>query len=244
MENIAIKVNNISKTFKIDKPGGLFRLIKKIPNGKKLKKLVAVNNISFSVKEGEIIGIIGLNGSGKTTLLRLIAGVYQPDSGSIEIKGKLSSLMQLGAGFQGDLDARENIIMNGMLLGLPKSEIKKKVNHIIEFAELEKFSNMKLKFYSSGMKSRLAFSTNMQINPDILLIDEIQAVGDKEFKKKSNEMFLSFQKNKKTILHATHNIEKLSEYCNRVLLLHQGKMLAIGNPDEVLQKYSEIKSIK
>jgi len=244
MENIAVDVINVSKTFKIDKPRGISALIKKIPNSKQLKKLIAVNNISFSVKQGEIIGIIGLNGSGKTTLLRLIAGVYVPDTGSIEVNGKLSPLMQLGAGFQGELVGRENIIMNGLLLGLSKSEIEKRVDSIMQYAELEKFANMKLKHYSTGMKARLAFSTAMQIDPDILLVDEIQAVGDKEFRKKSNETFLSFKKNKKTILHATHNFEKLSEYCDRVLLLHEGQMVTIGHPDEVLKKYSEIKRTK
>jgi len=244
MENIVVNVSNVSKTFKIDKPKGISALIKKNLNSKQLKKLVAVNNISFSVKQGEIIGIIGLNGSGKTTLLRLIAGVYTPDTGSITINGKLSPLLQLGAGFQGELVGRENIIMNGMLLGIPKSEIEQKAESIMQYAELEKFSNLKLKHYSSGMKARLAFSTAMQITPDILLVDEIQAVGDKEFKKKSNEAFLSFKNDKKTILHATHTTEKLSEYCDRILLLHQGQMVGIGNPDEMLKKYSETKRTK
>jgi len=244
MENITVDVKNVTKTFKMDKPKGISGIIQNVPNINKAKTLVALNDISFSVKQGETLGIIGLNGSGKTTLLRLIAGVYHPNVGSINVNGRLSPLLQLGAGFQGELNARENIIMNGLLLGIPKKEIEKKVENIIEFAELEEFFSMRLKFYSSGMRARLIFSTAMQIDPDILLIDEIQAVGDKEFKKKSNKMLLSFKENKKTILHATHNIEKLSDYSDRILLLHKGKMISIGEPDEVLKKYSEMKSIK
>jgi len=184
MENPAVIVNQISKTFKINKHSGISQLFRKRSISNQ-KTLVALDNISFTVNRGEILGIIGLNGSGKTTLLRTIAGVYKPDSGSIRINGSLSPLMQLGAGFQRDLAARENIIMNGMLLGISKSEIEQKVDSILEYAELEKFSNMKLKHYSTGMRARLAFATSMQIDPDILLIDEIQAVGDKNFKKKS-----------------------------------------------------------
>jgi len=137
--------------------------------------------------------------------------------------------------------AKDNIIMNGMLYGLPKSKIEEKVESIIQYAELEKFSNMKLKHYSSGMKSRLAFSTAMQIDSDILLIDEILAVGDKDFQKKSYETFLSLKKNNKTILHATHNLNKLPEICDKVLLLHKGKNVMIGKPNEVIKKYQELK---
>ncbi len=202
---------------------------------------MALDGISFSVKEGEVLGIIGLNGSGKSTLLRIIAGVYTPNSGSVQINGNMSSLMQLGTGFQNDLDARENIIMNGMLLGLSKSKITGMVEKIIKFAELENFSNLQLKHYSSGMRSRLAFSTAMQIDSDILLVDEILSVGDKEFQKKSYDAFLSLKKEKKTILHATHNTNKLLEFSDRVLLLQKGKKVMLGKPDEVIKKYGEIK---
>jgi len=201
---------------------------------------ICVKNFQMNMKI--VLGIIGLNGSGKTTLLRIIAGVYKPTSGYVEVNGRLSPLLQLGTGFQGDLDARDNIIMNGMLLGISKSDITNKVENIIQYAELEKFVNMKLKHYSTGMKARLGFATAMQIDPDILLVDEVLAVGDKDFQKKSYETFLSFRKNKKTILHATHNLSKLSEFSDRVLLLDKGKIVIIGNPDEVIRKYSEAKS--
>ncbi len=242
MENFAVLVNNITKTFKLPKPQGEKNIFKRKLNFSGSEVFTALNEISFTVKKGEILGIIGFNGSGKTTLLRVISGVYKPDSGSVKINGQISPLLQLGAGFQGDLAAEENIIMNGMLLGLPKSSIKEKVNDIIEFAELEKFSQMKLKHYSTGMKARLTFATAMQINPDILLVDEIQAVGDINFREKSYQTFLSFKKRNKTIIHTTHNLSKLSEYSDRVLLLHKGKNIMIGNPDDVIKNYMKLKS--
>jgi len=240
MENNALTVTNVSKTFKVEMIRGISNIFKK-RNSKQSKRLVALDGISFTVQKGEILGLIGLNGSGKSTLIRIIAGIYKPDTGYIKKNGRLSPLMQLGAGFQGDLNAKDNIIMNGMLFGLPKSKIEEKVESIIQYAELEKFSNMKLKHYSSGMRSRLAFSTAMQIDSDILLIDEILAVGDKDFQKKSYETFLSLKKNNKTILHATHNLNKLSEICDKVLLLHKGKNVMMGKPEEVIKKYQELK---
>ena len=240
MNDISIKINNLSKTFKIDKPRGIQSVITSKLQSKKSKKLLVLDNISFSVKKGEILSIIGLNGSGKTTLLRMIAGVYKPDSGTVQINGKMSQLMQLGTGFQPELNAEENIILNGMLLGISKSKMKESVPRIIQYAELEEFPHLKLKHYSSGMRSRLAFSIAMEIDPDILLVDEILSVGDKTFQKKSYEKFLSYKKNNKTILHATHNLSNLSEFSDRVLLLHKGKQIMIGNPDETFEKYQEI----
>lgn len=240
MEDIVISVNKVSKIFKLDKPLGVSKIVNQSSNNQN-KILEALNEITFTVHKGEVLGIIGLNGSGKTTLLRVIAGVYKPTSGYVEVNGRLSPLLQLGTGFQGDLDARDNIIMNGMLLGISKSDITKKVENIIQYAELEKFVNMKLKHYSTVMKARLTFATAMQIDPDILLVDEVLAVGDKDFQKKSYETFLSFRKNKKTILHATHNLDKLSEFSDRILLLDKGKIVIIGNPNEVIRKYHDVK---
>jgi len=188
------------------------------------------------------LGIIGLNGSGKTTLLRIIAGAYKPNMGRVQINGRLSPLMQLASGFLGELSARENIIMNGLLLGVSKSYIQNKVDDIIQYAELEEFSEMKVQHYSSGMLSRLGFSIAMQINPDILLVDEIMSVGDKDFRKKSYESFLSLKKEKKTILHATHNLELLEEFSDKVLLINKGKLIMIGKPAEAIKAYMGIKS--
>ena len=239
MKNCAIVLENITKTFNFDKPRGISNLHQ---NNSQSNRLIALKEISFSVEEGEILGIIGLNGSGKTTLLRTIAGIYKPDSGLVQVNGILSPLLQLGTGFQNDLKARENIIMNGLLLGLPKSKIENRVDNIIEYAGLANFSNMKLKHYSSGMRSRLAFSIAIQIDSNILLIDEILSVGDIEFKKKSYESFISLKNNKKTILHSTHNLAKLSEFSDRILLLHKGQNIMIGKPEEVIKKYKEINS--
>jgi len=239
MENIAIQVNKVSKIFKLDKPLGISKIVNPLNYAKK-KTLKALDEISFTVNKGEILGIIGLNGSGKTTLLRIIAGVYKPNFGTVEVNGRISALMQLGTGFQGDLDALENIIMNGMLLGISKPDILKKVDAIIEYAELEKFVNMKLKYFSTGMRARLAYGIAMQVDPDVLLIDEVLSVGDIGFQKKSYETFLSLTKSKKTILHSTHNLNKLAEFSDRVLLLHKGKLVQFGPPDEVIKKYKSL----
>lgn len=242
MEDFAVIVENLSKTFKIDKPKGISNIIKNATKLNSRKTILALDNISFSIPKGEILSIIGLNGSGKTTLLRIIAGVYKPSQGSVQVNGTLSPLMQLGAGFQPELNALDNIIINGMLLGFSKKTMQEKVNSIIEFAELEKFFNLKIKHYSSGMRARLAFSIAMQIDPDILLVDEILSVGDKNFQKKSYEAFLTFKKKKKTILFSTHNISNISEFSDRVLLLDSGKIIMIGNSEEVIKKYQELKT--
>ena len=237
MEDLAIEVKNLSKSFKI--PGeGIKKIIRSSNN-----RLKVLEDISFSVKKGEVLGIIGPNGSGKTTLLRIISGVYKPDTGNVILQGHLSPLLQIGAGFRSEFTAKDNIISNGMLLGFPKSVMEKKVDSIIQYAELEKFSNLRVKHYSSGMRSRLAFAVAMQINPDILLVDEIFAVGDRAFKKKSFETFSSFKKENKTIIMATHNLGNLS-FCDRALLLHKGKVIIIGHPDEVIKKYEELSSSK
>lgn len=241
MENV-IEVNNISKSFKIEKPHGISKLIERSMNLEKNKKFLAVDSVSFSVKKGEILGIIGPNGGGKTTLLRLVASVYQPDSGFIKINGRLSPLMQLGAGFQAELDCRDNIMINALLLGMPKWKIQEKIDSIIEFAELEKFQGQKLKHLSAGMRIRLAFATAIHIDSEILLIDEILAVGDRDFQKKSYDAILSMKKKGKTILYATHGIEKLRDLSDRVLLLNKGKVIMIGEPEEVVKKYIEMKS--
>jgi len=239
MDNDMIVLKNVVKSFRINKSVGIFN---KLKNRDKKEQKFVLDDISFSVKRGEILGIIGLNGSGKSTLLKLIAGVYTPEKGFIQINGKLSPLMQLGAGFHNDLNAKDNIMINGVLLGFTKNEMEKKYSKIIEFAELEKFSELKLKHYSSGMRARLGFSIALEVESDILLIDEILSVGDHLFKQKSYETFLNFKKNKKTIIHVTHNLKKISEFSDRILLLDEGKILEIGEPDKVIKKYLEIKS--
>ncbi len=230
METNAIIIKNITKRF----------FIKNYNRSENSNVLVALNDVSFSIPKGKTIGIIGSNGSGKTTLLRIISGIYPPDNGTVEINGKIAPLLQIGTGFNGELNARENIIVYGLLLGFTKSEISEKIKPIIEFAELEKFAAMKLKHYSAGMKVRLAFSTALQVNPDILLVDEVLSVGDMSFQKKSLEAFLTFKKKGKTILFTSHNLQMISKICDQVLLLNNGELLMEGKPDEVIRQFKEL----
>jgi len=235
----AITVENVTKIFNLKKAKS-----KNSNNNhfdKNLKnKLVALDKVSFSVEKGEIFGIIGPNGSGKTTLLRTIAGIYHPSSGKINVSGRITPLLQIGTGFHNELVPSENIVLSGMLLGMSKSGISQKVNKIMEFAELEQFENMKLKHFSSGMRARLAFSTALQIDPDIVLVDEIFSVGDISFKKKSFELFKSLKAKNKTIVISTHNLDMLPKFCDRAILLHHGKIILIGKPEEAIKKYKEI----
>ena len=233
-------VENITKTFDLKKPSGVSSLLEKSTHSKLNGRLVALDDISFSVNRGEMFGIIGTNGSGKTTLLRIISGIYHPDKGNVKVNGRLAPLLQIGTGFHNELIASENIVLSGMLSGMTKNDIKGKIDDVIEFAELEEFANMKLKYYSSGMRARLAFSTALQINPEILLVDEILSVGDMAFREKSYKAFLSFKESGKTILYSTHNLNILPKLCDRVLLIHNGKMIMIGKSDEVIEKYIEM----
>ena len=240
MEN-SIIVKNISKKFIIEKQNRITGIFKK-NQSETLRTIYALENISFNVSKGEVLGIIGLNGSGKTTLLRIIAGVYQPDEGEIKINGNIAPLMQLGAGFNRELNALDNILLNGMLLGISKQEIQNKIKEILEYAELEKYSNLKLKYFSAGMRARLAFSIAVQIDSDIFLIDEILSVGDKEFQKKSYETIFSLKKRNKTVIHTTHNLKRLIEFSDRVIVLDKGKMLIDAKPEIAIQKYLELKT--
>jgi len=237
LESQAVILENITKIFSLNY--NIFSIINSLLETETVKqnKLIALENISFSVSKGEMIGIIGLNGSGKTTLLRIISGIYNPSSGKIQTNGKVAPLLQLGAGFQNELNAQGNIIMNGMLFGFSKNEIKSKVDHILDFAELSRFADMKLKNYSTGMRVRLAFSTALEINPDILLVDEILSVGDIGFREKSYKAFLSFKEKGKTIIFSSHNLKSISELSDRVILLNKGQVEAIGKPDDVINTY-------
>ncbi len=240
MGNSAIQLKNISKTFNIVNTRSIFSKSSN-SNSKELKSLKAIDNVSFEVSKGEILGIIGVNGSGKSTLLRIIAGIYKPDSGSIVVNGRISPLLQLGVGFHKELNAQENIIMSSLLMGFSKSFIERKVEDIIRYAELEKFRKLELKHYSTGMKARLGFATSMIIYPDIFLIDEILSVGDKNFREKSYQSFKELKNKNKTILLTTHSFKNLTELADRVLLIEKGKIIKIGKPDEVIKEYMDTK---
>jgi len=236
----AIILENVSKTFKLKRVKRLGEFFKPIPKDKVRMSLVALDGISLKISKGEVFGIVGPNGSGKTTLLRIIAGIYNSDLGTVTVNGKIAPLLQIGVGFHRELTAEENIIISGMLYGLTKKQILSKIPDILRFSELEDFSQMKLKHFSAGMRLRLAFSTAIQIDPDILIIDEILAVGDMSFRKKSLETFLDFKKRNKTIILTTHSVNLIMELCDRALLLEKGKAVMIGNPTEVIQKLKEI----
>jgi len=229
-----IKLQHINKFFHYKS-----NKISNKPNNLSSDNLIkALENISFSIKKGEVFSIIGSNGSGKTTLLRIIAGIIDPDSGTIEVNGKLAPLLQLGVGFNPELIARENILLYGLLLGFRKDEILNKVEDIINFAELQHFTSMKLKHYSTGMKLRLALATAFQVNPDIILLDEVLAVGDIKFRKKSMNAFLSFKEQGKTIVFTTHSLYMLS-ISDRTLFIDKGRIINIGDPKEIAKEYEE-----
>jgi ABC-2 type transport system ATP-binding protein len=201
------------------------------------ESFTALDDISFNIKKGEFISIIGRNGSGKSTLLKILAGIYTPDSGNVEINGGISPFLELGVGFNPELSGKDNIYLNGSILGLPLKEISRKFDEIVAFSELERFINLKVKNYSSGMYVRLAFSVAIHANKDILLMDEVLAVGDADFQAKCFNAFYRIMEEGKTIVFVSHDLNVVRKYSNRVILLQNGKTVLIGNPDEVIAKY-------
>lgn len=238
----AIILKNISKTFRVfhEKRDSVFKYITSIFDRKKSSdELVVLNDISFSVKKGEMLGIIGFNGSGKTTLLKIIAKIYTPDKGNVTTYGTVTPLLGIGTGFTGDLTARENIILNGIILGFTKKEITEKIDEIARFSELEKFLDTRLSNLSTGMYARLAFSTAIQVDPDILLVDEVLSVGDISFQEKSFRAIMDFKKRGKTIMFVSHAVDNVARLCDRVLWIHNGKIQEYGKPSEVVEKYKQ-----
>jgi ABC-type polysaccharide/polyol phosphate transport system ATPase subunit len=199
---------------------------------------VAVDGVSFEVEEGECFGIVGPNGSGKSTLMKLIAGIYPADAGDIRVRGKLSPFIELGVGFDRDLTGRDNVRINATLLGLSRRELNRRFDDIVEFAELERFMDEKLKNYSSGMEVRLAYAIAIQVDFDILLLDEVLAVGDQAFQEKCFATFEQFRAEGKTIVFVTHDLEAIRRSCDRVLLLRNGVREALGTPEEALEAYA------
>ena len=247
MKEVVISFENVTKTYPYYGyiTSGFKNFLLNLPKAlnQTRKRFIALENISFEVYKGECFGIIGKNGAGKSTLLGLAAGVLKPDSGKIRIKGKVCPLLELGAGFHPDLTGRENIILNGILLGMTKREILKKIDEIVEFAELEEFIDQPIRTYSSGMLARLGFSVIAHLEPDILLIDEILAVGDLNFQKKCMKKFESFRKNGVTILLVSHSTDQIKTLCDRAMLIHEHRIKAIGDPKEVCKVYEETLNI-
>jgi ABC-2 type transport system ATP-binding protein len=238
-KEVAIKVENLSKSFRVphEKHTSLKAAALNMFRKKKYTEFQALKDINFEIKKGEFFGIIGRNGSGKSTLLKILAGIYVPDSGKITINGKLSPFLELGVGFNPELTGRENLYLGGSILGLSREQVGEKYEKIVEFAELEDFIDMKLKNYSSGMQVRLAFSLSINVHAEILLMDEVLAVGDNNFQAKCLEEFRKYRKDGKTVLLISHDINTIQRYCDRALLLRNGIIEKIGSATGVVDSY-------
>jgi len=245
MSENSISVKNVSKKFRLyhEKRTTLFESIAGSINRKPhYETLQVLDDVSFDVKKGESFGIVGRNGSGKTTLLRILSHIYQPDSGYVETNGTVVPVLALGLGFHPDLTAITNIYQSSILLGISKNHIKEKIDDIIKFAELEKFADTKLKNFSSGMQMRLAFATAVQVDPAVLLLDEVIAVGDLNFQKKCLDVMLDFKKRGKSIVLVSHNQSDIEQLCDRAMFLKDGHIEILGKPDKVLDSYTNYMS--
>jgi len=240
MSEYSIRVKNISKKFRLfhEKRTTIYEsLIGSFNRKPHYETLQVFDNISFEVKKGESFGIVGRNGSGKTTLLRILSHIYQADSGSVETNGIVVPVLALGLGFHPELTATANIYQSSILLGISKKQIAGSIGEVIKFAELEKFADVKLKNFSSGMQMRLAFATAVQVDPSILLLDEVIAVGDLNFQKKCRAVMLDFKKRGKSIVFVSHSPSAIEEFCDRAMFLKDGHIDAIGRPIEVMDAY-------
>lgn len=238
----AISVQNVSKTFRIphEKISTIRGAFVSAFREKTYESFKALDNVSFEVKKGEFFGIIGRNGSGKSTLLKILAGIYSADKGDIKINGRISPFLELGIGFNPELSGRDNIYLNATVLGLTKKQVDEKFDDIVAFSELGRFIDQKVKNYSSGMQVRLAFSVAIHANRDILLMDEVLAVGDTNFQSKCLGIFRKLRKEGKTIILVTHDLESVKEFCDRVALLDMGKIITVSGPEKAIYEYSQI----
>ncbi|HOQ76369.1 MAG TPA: ABC transporter ATP-binding protein [Thermoclostridium sp.] len=235
-----IKVENISMKFLImhDRIRSLKEYtVALLKRRLKYEEFWALRNVSFEVRRGEVMGIIGRNGAGKSTLLKIISGILKPTEGKVKTGGNIVPMLELGSGFDLDLTGRENIFLNGAILGYSEDFLKSKYDEIVEFAELEKFIDVPIRNYSSGMLTRLAFSIATVVNPEILIVDEILAVGDEAFQAKSKARMMELMGGGTTVLFVSHNIEQIRELCNRVIWLDEGRIKMIGDKNEVCDAY-------
>ncbi|BAU33123.1 ABC transporter ATP-binding protein [Microcella alkaliphila] len=238
MSEAAVVVDHVSKKFRMYKERNQ-SLKAAVMRGKKAvaEDFWAVRDVSFDVPKGATFGLIGRNGSGKSTLLKCLARILHPDEGSITMKGKAASLLEVGSGFHPELSGRENVFLNGSILGLSKKEITARFDEIVEFSGVEKFIDQPVKNYSSGMYVRLGFSVAIHVQPDILVVDEVLAVGDGAFKKKSQDKFIEFTKSGRTVILVTHSLAQVRDMCDQVAWLDQGKLAAVGDAVEVTKQY-------
>ena len=237
-----IDVNNVTMRFCMnsDKIMSLKEFVTTALRGKlDYKEFTALNNVSFNVKRGETLGLIGRNGAGKSTLLKIISGILKPTEGSVKCHGNVAPMLELGSGFDIDLTGRENIFLNGAILGYSEEFLKAKYDEIVAFSELEKFIDSPIRNYSSGMLARLAFSVASMVEPEIFIVDEILSVGDAAFQAKSRARMLELMGGGTTVLFVSHSLEQVREMCDRVLWLEYGKVKMIGNTEEVCKAYAE-----
>lgn len=238
--NIAIKFSNVSKKFQKGHKLLLKEALLDIFRPQKQENFWAVNNSSFEIKKGESVGIIGANGSGKSTLLKLIAGVLAPTKGKILVNGRISPLIELGAGFHPELSGRENVYLNGTILGLTKKEVDARFNEIVNFSEIGDFIDTPVKHYSSGMYLRLGFSIAIHVDSDILLLDEILAVGDISFQEKCLRKIKEFHEKGITIILISHSLDLVKAFCQKTILIKEGKIMKSGSTDRIVKEYSKI----
>ncbi|HFI0452461.1 TPA: ABC transporter ATP-binding protein [Streptococcus suis] len=240
-KNIAVKVDHVSKFFKLPTEASQSlrtTMVNRFKGIKGYKEQHVLKDISFEVEKGDFFGILGRNGSGKSTLLKIISQIYVPEHGTVTVNGKLVSFIELGVGFNPELTGRENVYLNGALLGFSRDEIDAMYDDIVDFAELREFMNQKLKNYSSGMQVRLAFSVAIKAQGDVLILDEVLAVGDEAFQRKCNDYFQERKKSGKTTILVTHDMGAVKKYCNKAVLIEHGLVKAIGNPENVANQYS------
>jgi len=240
MGNVAVDVQDVSKRFRLyhERYNSLKERL--IHAGRTpYEDLWALRDVSFDVKEGETVGILGRNGSGKSTALKCICGVLQPTSGQVVVRGKLAGLLELGAGFQQELSGRENIYLNGSMLGMSKKDVDRVFDDVVEFAELGQFIDNQVKFYSSGMYVRLGFAVAVNVDPDVLVVDEVLAVGDERFQRKCMDRIKTFQKEGRTILFVSHSPDMVRSICDRAVVLSDGNLIGVGTPGEAVRLFRE-----
>lgn len=244
MGKYALEVKHVSKSFRLptEQANGVKQAFVNWTKGiKGYKEQHVLKDISFKVEKGDFFGIVGRNGSGKSTLLKIISQIYTPEKGTVKVDGTLIPFIELGVGFNPELTGRENIYLNGALLGFSKDEISAMYDEIVEFAELEEFMDQKLKNYSSGMQVRLAFSIAIKAQGDILVLDEVLAVGDEAFQRKCDDFFSKVKKDKtKTVILVTHSMSSVRRYCNKAIMINQGEVASLGSIDEVVEAYTQL----
>lgn len=242
MAKKALVVDHVSMKFNLnrERPGSVKELLSRIRHGRLRDEFWALKDISFSLERGDRIGILGLNGSGKSTLLKVIAGVFKPTEGSVKRFGKVVPLLELGAGFEKQYTGRENIYLYGTVLGYDKAFLDQHYDEIVEFSGLGKFIDVPIMNYSSGMRSKLGFSIATAVNPEILILDEVLSVGDVRFRRKSMRKIKSMMENETTVLFVSHSIQQVKRICNKAMILQNGKMIALGEIDEIAEIYEEM----